>query len=106
MEGGGLDAAGSPPEPPGNAQLISRRLRELLQVVQLLLHFELRDCCGCCTFGDLPSFSLQESIWKQEKKKKERERGREGDSIVFCTYLQTCLTLSTANPTGRFIPME
>lgn len=74
---------------PGS-QLISSRRRELLQVVQLLLNFELRDCCGCCTFGDLPSLSLEESIWKQEKKKKKKGRGREGDSIVFCTYLQTC----------------
>lgn len=71
-------------------QLISSRRREPLEVVQLLLNFELRDCCGCCTFGDLPSFSLEESIWKQEKKKKKKGRGREGDSIVFCTYLQTC----------------
>ena len=47
--------------------------------MQLLLNFELRDCCGCCTFGDLPSFSLGEGIWRQEKekKKRERERGRE-----------------------------
>lgn len=57
-------------------QLISSRLRELLVAVQLLPNFELLDCCGCCTFGDLPSFSLEEGVWKQEKKKK-RERGRE-----------------------------
>lgn len=96
VKGRGLNVSSSPPPKVPGFQLISSRLRELLEVVQLLPHFELRDCCGCCTFGDLPSYSLEEGVWKQEKKKREREserareRGREGDSIVFCSYLQTC----------------
>lgn len=55
--------------------------------MQLLLNFELRDCSGCCTFGDLPSFSLKEGVWKQEKKKKKKKEERKGGGLYCLLYL-------------------
>lgn len=77
--------------------------------MQLLFTFELRDCCDCCTFGDLPSFSLREGVWRQEKEKKEREREQEreeGRGAVLCSVVICRLAklLRSANPTGMIIP--
>lgn len=54
-------------------------------VVQLPLNFELRDRWGCRTFGDLPSFSLEEGVWKQEKKKKKKIEREEGRGTLLCS---------------------
>ena len=59
----------------------------MLVVVQLLPDFELLDCCGCCTFGDLPSFSFEEGVWKQEKKEREEREREEGRGALLCSVV-------------------
>lgn len=83
VKGRDLEASSSPPQMLLAFSSLVSVWRELLEVVQLLLNFELRDCCGCCTFGDLPSFSHEGGVWRQEKekKKKKRENERKGGGL-------------------------
>lgn len=72
-------------------QLISSQLKELLEVVQLLLSLELRELLWLLHLWRPAQLQPRRRLLKAGKeKKKKKRRGREGDSIVFCTYLQTC----------------